>query len=421
MYKNCVYILILVFCFLNQKGISQDVKIKNRSFEGIAKQGGRNDFRLDSWEDCGAIDFPAESAPDIHPASDTTFWENNIRPSDGSTYVGMVVRINETWESITQKLDEPLDSDKCYFFSVDLVRSANYWSGVNPKAKDAQDLGLTQNQKYNYVTPVVLRVWGGHEYCQRAELLLESNPIDNIGWHKNYFKFKPKEDYQFVVFEAFYKVPVPFPYLGHLLMDNASDFIEANCPDKLKDIIAYVQEKNENQKEQVVFKQEKKEKKIETEVFVRPQKKEVKKDTTVFVRPKPKTTKKPKILKDLDRKTIKEGQTILIKNLVFEADTTSMNKESEIVIKEMYEFLDYNREIHIEFGGHTNGICEHVYCDDLSRKRAQKVADILIEKGIDKNRITVKGYGKRNPIASNFTPEGRKKNQRVEIKIIKIN
>jgi outer membrane protein OmpA-like peptidoglycan-associated protein len=48
------------------------------------------------------------------------------------------------------------------------------------------------------------------------------------------------------------------------------------------------------------------------------------------------------------------------------------------------------------------------------------VADYLISRGIDKDRITYKGYGKRKPIASNFTAEGMKKNQRVEIKILKI-
>ncbi len=50
----------------------------------------------------------------------------------------------------------------------------------------------------------------------------------------------------------------------------------------------------------------------------------------------------------------------------------------------------------------------------LSQKRAQAVADYLQEKGINKNKLKVKGYGEEKPIASNQTPEGRALNRRIE-------
>ena len=75
----------------------------------------------------------------------------------------------------------------------------------------------------------------------------------------------------------------------------------------------------------------------------------------------------------------------------------------------------------IEVGGHTNGIPPHEFCDKLSTARAKSVAQYLVDKGIPASRITYRGYGKRNPIASNATPEGREKNQRVEINIVKVN
>ena len=51
---------------------------------------------------------------------------------------------------------------------------------------------------------------------------------------------------------------------------------------------------------------------------------------------------------------------------------------------------------------------------------AQNDAWLIEAKGIDPNRVSFKGYGKRKPIATNDTPEGRKQNQRVEIKILQI-
>lgn len=129
---------------------------------------------------------------------------------------------------------------------------------------------------------------------------------------------------------------------------------------------------------------------------------------------------KHKILKELDRSTLKEGQTIPIKNLYFQADTSRIDASSYPVLNEVYQFLSFNNDVVIELGGHTNGIPEHDYCDKLSNERARTVAEYLIEKGVASNNITYKGYGKRYPIASNETKNGRIQNQRVEIKILRI-
>jgi len=53
-------------------------------------------------------------------------------------------------------------------------------------------------------------------------------------------------------------------------------------------------------------------------------------------------------------------------------------------------------------------------------KRAKAVANYLIKKGIKEKRVSFKGYGKRRPIATNATPSGRKKNQRVQIMITSV-
>jgi outer membrane protein OmpA-like peptidoglycan-associated protein len=130
----------------------------------------------------------------------------------------------------------------------------------------------------------------------------------------------------------------------------------------------------------------------------------------------------------IDTETIKRltadkmvvGQTLRIEQLYFKADSTDVQPESHIILDEIYQFLISNSRIVIEIGGHTNSLPEHSYCDWLSTERAKSVADYLYSKGIPEGRISYKGYGKRNPIASNDTVMGRRQNQRVEIKILEI-
>ncbi len=55
---------------------------------------------------------------------------------------------------------------------------------------------------------------------------------------------------------------------------------------------------------------------------------------------------------------------------------------------------------------------------DLSLKRALEVARFLIAGGVQKQKISVSGYGPHRPIARNDTPEGRKTNRRVEFNVI---
>jgi OOP family OmpA-OmpF porin len=57
------------------------------------------------------------------------------------------------------------------------------------------------------------------------------------------------------------------------------------------------------------------------------------------------------------------------------------------------------------------------YNDKLSVRRAQAVRDYLVGKGVDPNLIDVQGRGKREPVASNKTEEGRAQNRRVEVEV----
>lgn len=127
-----------------------------------------------------------------------------------------------------------------------------------------------------------------------------------------------------------------------------------------------------------------------------------------------------KVLSGLTVDKLDIGTTVNIEKLFFDADSTDIKPASYDVLDEIFDFLITNENVVIEIGGHTNSIPPDDYCDRLSNNRAKSVADYLYKKGIVHSRISYKGYGKRQPIATNATRSGRQKNQRVEIKVLSL-
>ncbi|MEP6793526.1 MAG: OmpA family protein, partial [Saprospiraceae bacterium] len=127
-----------------------------------------------------------------------------------------------------------------------------------------------------------------------------------------------------------------------------------------------------------------------------------------------------KVLPELTAARLNSGEPIRMEKIQFAADSVKLDTAAMPSLDELYDFLYDNPTIIIEVSGHTNGLPADEYCDLISSERAKSVADYLISKGIEARRVISKGYGKRKPVASNQTPEGRKRNQRVEIRLIKI-
>lgn len=133
-------------------------------------------------------------------------------PMDGRTYLGLVVRDNDTWEMVGQKLSKPLEMGATYSFSLNLCRSLTYVSASR-----------STSEPVNYSTPAVLRIWGGFEPCNRSEMLATSEPVIDINWKEYQFTLSPSHNFTHIVLEAFYKTPISRPFNGNLLLDNASD------------------------------------------------------------------------------------------------------------------------------------------------------------------------------------------------------
>jgi SH3 domain-containing YSC84-like protein 1 len=87
----------------------------------------------------------------------------------------------------------------------------------------------------------------------------------------------------------------------------------------------------------------------------------------------------------------------------------------ERVLTEVANQLKANADWKWEVEGYTDSVGDKAANQKLSEERAKAVADWLEAHGVDRSRLSVKGYGESNPVADNSTPEGRAKNRRVEL------
>jgi outer membrane protein OmpA-like peptidoglycan-associated protein len=102
--------------------------------------------------------------------------------------------------------------------------------------------------------------------------------------------------------------------------------------------------------------------------------------------------------------------------IYFDHDSYAVKSESEPALKSIAEMLKAHDNLKVYVVGHTDATGEPDYNMELSRKRAQAVADQLVAKySISPKRLKAQGVGSLSPISTNRTEEGRKLNRRVEL------
>ena len=109
----------------------------------------------------------------------------------------------------------------------------------------------------------------------------------------------------------------------------------------------------------------------------------------------------------------KEGFITLYIN--FETGKADIKPESQSIVDQIGEMLRQNKDLKISVEGHTDNVGSEKSNQLLSENRAKAVMNSLIARGIDKTRLSYKGWGSTKPIADNSTEEGKAKNRRVEI------
>ncbi|MBW3545865.1 MAG: OmpA family protein, partial [Bacteroidetes bacterium] len=114
---------------------------------------------------------------------------------------------------------------------------------------------------------------------------------------------------------------------------------------------------------------------------------------------------------------LSEGNTITLNNVLFYKGTANFIEGSEGELELVAEMMNENPEVNIFLKGHTDNVGNDVLNVQLSQARVEAVTSFLVDQGVAPDRISGKGFGGSQPVASNETEETRKLNRRVEFEI----
>lgn len=118
--------------------------------------------------------------------------------------------------------------------------------------------------------------------------------------------------------------------------------------------------------------------------------------------------------------TLADNAKITLNNIFFDFDKAVLKQESYPELNRIAGLMKERAAMQVEIAGHADATGPEDYNLNLSKRRAQAVANYLSTQGIDAQRINVTYYGETKPIENNDTAAGRKKNRRVEFIILKL-
>ena len=176
--------MMVIYCFCSLPiFLGSQSSIKNGSFEGRPQ-----DARMpDGWFACSKT-----TTPDILPG----FWGVYLSPADGESYLGMITRDDQTFESIGQRLKTPLKKAQCYEFNIDLAHAEAY-------------AGYDDN--------IRIEVYASKKKCRQDQLLFKSPIITHSLWRTYPITFVSTDDWKYVMVRA---VQVDPTANGNILIDQ---------------------------------------------------------------------------------------------------------------------------------------------------------------------------------------------------------
>jgi outer membrane protein OmpA-like peptidoglycan-associated protein len=275
--------------------------------------------------------FNNYSPPEVQPGS----YGVLNPPSEGKTYISMVTRDDGTYEGLSQELARPLQQKTIYLWRIDLCSSDKMYSRT-----------YTSNVEVSFSASAKLYVWGGNDMCDKAELLDSTNWVDHTNWLQYTLVLSPqKSNYTHITFDICTGMNATPKVCSNILVDNASALlpIDRNNSDSLL--------------------------------------------TVTFLQ----NWFNPPLLSESWEKPVTPGAMYLLDGLAFSKNDTDIKSSSKVSLNALLEKFIRFPDLTIEIGAHTASNVKNA--NAVSARRAQLVANWLIEKGIEPSRITHKGYG----------------------------
>ena len=125
----------------------------------------------------------------------------------------------------------------------------------------------------------------------------------------------------------------------------------------------------------------------------------------------------PALRLDIPLERAEKDRVEVLNNIFFATGAYALDEKSKLELQKLVAFLKNNPKLSIEISGHTDDVGGDKENLELSKQRAQSVANYLAESGIPKNRFSAAGYGETKPKAPNTTEENRRQNRRIEWRI----
>ncbi len=125
-----------------------------------------------------------------------------------------------------------------------------------------------------------------------------------------------------------------------------------------------------------------------------------------------------KVVQDFYLQKIEVGTKVVLENIYFQTGKSVLRPESNDALDQVLRFLENNPDMKLEISGHTDNTGSLRINQKLSRERAKAVVTYLVVRGIPETMLVYEGYADSQPVAPNDTTEGRKKNRRVEFKVL---
>jgi len=122
---------------------------------------------------------------------------------------------------------------------------------------------------------------------------------------------------------------------------------------------------------------------------------------------------------DIPLQPLATNAAMVLNNIFFDLNKYDLKPASQAELDKLVQLMKENPSLAIQINGHTDDIGKPADNQVLSENRAKSVVTFLTSKGIDPKRLSFKGWGNTKPVADNKTEEGRARNRRTEVKVLK--